>query len=59
MSHIYLTPRDRVTVSLTVTWHATFTVQGLPTFVLADIVLPPVTHTFAVKEAHATLVSTG
>lgn len=59
VSHLYLAPKPRMTVSLTVTWHATFTVQGLPTFVLDDIVLPAVTHTFAVKEAHATLVSTG
>jgi hypothetical protein len=57
VTHTYTRPFQRVTVSLTVTWHATLTIPGVGSMSLQDVVMPPVTHTMSVQEARAVLVA--
>lgn len=56
VSHTYATPDEHASVTLTVTWNATFTAAG-QAFPIAPLVMPPITTTFSVREAHAVLVS--
>jgi hypothetical protein len=54
--HIYRAANEHASVTLTVTWNATFSVAG-QTFPIPQLVMPPITTTFSVREAHSVLVS--
>jgi hypothetical protein len=56
VSHTYTTADAHASVTLTVTWNATFTAAG-QAFPIAPLTMPPITTTFTVNEAHAVLVS--
>jgi hypothetical protein len=56
VSHTYLKPEASAGVSLTVSWTATFTAAG-QTIQIPAVVMPAVTMTFSVHEAHSVLVS--
>jgi hypothetical protein len=56
VSHAYTAADAHASVTLTVTWNATFTAAG-QVFPIASLTMPPITTTFAVNEAHAVLVS--
>jgi hypothetical protein len=55
-SHTYTAAEAHASVTLTVTWNATFTVAG-QAFTIPRLVMPPITTTFSVHEAHSVLVS--
>lgn len=55
LSHTYRKPQPHASVTLVVTWHATFSAAG-ETFNLPDLDMPGITTDFAVDEAHAVLV---
>jgi len=55
-SHTYTAAEAQASVTLTVTWNATFTVAG-QAFTIPPLVMPPITTTFSVHEAHSVLVS--
>jgi hypothetical protein len=55
LSHTYRESRAHASVTLVVTWHATFAAAG-QTFDLPDLRMPGITTTFEVDEAHAVLV---
>ena len=56
VSHTYSAANPHASVTLFVTWNATFTAAG-QTFAIAPLTMPPITTTFTVNEAHAVLVS--
>jgi len=56
VSHTYTEPEPHGSVTLTVTWNATFTTAG-QTLTIPLLTMPPITRTFAVHEAHAVLVN--
>ena len=56
VSHTYAAADPHASVTLTVTWNATFTAAG-QVFPIAPLVMPPISTAFAVQEAHAVLVS--
>jgi hypothetical protein len=56
VSHAYTAAEAQASVTLTVTWNATFTAAG-QVFTIAPLVMPPITTTFSVHEAHSVLVS--
>lgn len=56
VSHTYATADAHASVTLTVTWNATFTAAG-QVFPIAPLVMPPIASAFTVQEAHAVLVS--
>jgi hypothetical protein len=56
VSHTYTTADAHASVTLTVTWNATFTAAG-QVFPIPPLVMPPISTTFTVDEAHAVLTS--
>lgn len=56
VSHTYGAADAHASVTLTVTWNATFTAAG-QVFPIAPLVMPPISTAFTVQEAHAVLVS--
>jgi hypothetical protein len=56
VSHTYTAADAHASVTLTVTWNATFTAAGQD-FPIPPLTMPPITTTFTVHEAHAVLVS--
>lgn len=56
VSHTYVKAQPIASVSLTVTWTATFTAAG-ETVRVPDVVMPAVTMTYSVHEARSVLVS--
>lgn len=56
VAHTYTKAQSQASVSLTVTWNATFTAAG-QTITIPPVIMPPITTTFTVDEAHAVLVS--
>ncbi|MGH8889611.1 MAG: hypothetical protein ACRDV3_07580, partial [Acidothermaceae bacterium] len=56
VAHTYTKAQTQASVSLTITWKATFTAAG-QTIDIPDVDMPPITTTFTVDEAHAGLVS--
>jgi hypothetical protein len=56
VAHTYVKAQANASVSLTVTWTATFTAAG-QTIDIPAVVMPPITTTFSVHEAHSVLVS--
>jgi hypothetical protein len=57
LAHTYTHADAHASATLTVTWHATFTVAGGPPIALPDIVTPPQTVAFQVHEVRSVLVS--
>jgi len=56
VAHTYTKAQAQASVALTITWNATFTAAG-ETITIPALVMPPITTTFTVDEAHAVLVS--
>jgi hypothetical protein len=56
VSHTYAAAQAQASVTLTVTWNATFTAAG-QTFTIAPLVMPPIRTTFSVHEARSVLVN--
>lgn len=56
VSHTYTAAEAQASVTLTVTWNATFTAAG-QVFTIPPLLMPPITTTFSVHEAHSVLVS--
>ncbi len=56
LAHTYSAAHANASVTLTVTWNATFTAAG-QTFALPQLVMPPLVHTFSVHEARSVLVT--
>jgi hypothetical protein len=55
LSHIYRAPEANASVTLTVTWRATFTAGGR-TFAVPLLTMPSIVSRYSVYEAHSVLV---
>jgi hypothetical protein len=57
LAHTYTHAEAHASATLTVTWHAVFTLAGGPPIALPDITTPPQTVAFQVHEVRSVLVS--
>jgi hypothetical protein len=55
LAHTYIEPETSASVSLVVTWRATFTAGGR-SFAVAPLTMPPIITRYPVYEAHSVLV---